>query len=109
MSVTQNYTLTIGDDWDPVTYVELDGIDLTGATGEVKVKADVNAAAVLLTPTFTVVDAALGRFTFFALAEDTEGLSPGKAYYSVRITLAGGSRKTRLDGEVTIVRKATSL
>jgi hypothetical protein len=109
MSLTRNETLIIGDDWEPVTYIELDGVDLTDATGQCKVKSDVHSPTALLTPTFTIVDAALGRFTYTAAASATAGLSPGKAYYSVRITLASGARRTYIDGEITILAKATSL
>lgn len=107
-----NHELIIGDSYEPVTYVTLEedgtAVDLTDCTGEVELKADVNAAPVLLTPTFSIVDAALGRFTWTAAASATASLSPGKAYYSVRLTFPSGSVRTVLDGEVTIARRATS-
>ena len=111
--MTWNHELIIGDTYEPVTYVALTdstgaAIDLTSCTGEVELKADVNAAAVLLTPTFALVNAALGRLTWTATAGATASLTPGKAAYAVRVTFPSGTVRTVLSGEVTIARRATS-
>jgi hypothetical protein len=107
-----NHRLIIGTTYQPASAFRLATddvpVDLTGCTGLVRLKADVNADPVLLTPTFALVDAADGRFTFSAPASETALLSPGKAYYAVRITYPSGTVEDVIEGEVIISRTATS-
>lgn len=103
-----DHTLQVGDTYLPLAEVTLrdgDGValNLTGVTGEVQLRNE-DTLALVLTPTFALVDAAAGKFKWSSPPADTTALSAGRAAYSVRLTWPDGTIRTILDGTVTIRR-----
>jgi hypothetical protein len=100
---TWPHSLIIGDTYRPVTVTLKDGddvpYDLTGVTGEVVLQ---RSGVTILTPTFSLVDAAAGQFTWTSPAGDTEDLVPQVARYYVRLTWPDDTVRTVLEGDVTI-------
>jgi hypothetical protein len=94
-----------GDTYQPaeVELRDLDGlpVSIAGATGEVALRRELGAAAAL-TPTWTIVDAAGGVFTWSAPAASTANLV-GEYQYAVRVTWPDGLRRTILRGTVTFL------
>ncbi|MEQ1565381.1 MAG: hypothetical protein ABMA64_07065 [Myxococcota bacterium] len=84
-----------------VELVDADGVavDLTGATGEAAVVAELGGG-VVLEPVVTVTSAAGGQFTVTSTAAATAGLRPGTYRWGVRVTFGDGSVKTILEGEL---------
>lgn len=97
--------LRIGDTFTLVARLENAGVayDITGVTGEMSLVPEVGGAAVL-SPTFSIVDAAEGRFKCVSAYAATASLSAGRYLYAVRLTWPSGHRSTVLAGTITIVK-----
>lgn len=97
------YDITIvrGDTFDG-TVIVTDGtgpVDLTGASGVIQVRRD---DVVVAEAPITITDAAGGEFEFEIPADDTSDIAEGRHDYAIRLTLADGSKKTVVRGELTV-------
>lgn len=109
-----DHELVIGDTYRPgvvrLVYQDLDTDptgntllphNLTGCTGEV-VLVDEAHGTVLLEPTFALVDATDGKFSWSSAAGLTAVLDPARAKYRVRVTWPSGDVRTVVRGVVTL-------
>jgi predicted alpha/beta-hydrolase family hydrolase len=105
-----DHELIIGDTYQPATVQLVDADDvaypLDGATGECQIRTE-PGGELLLSPTVTV-DGTTDTFTWSSAVAATAVLLPQRAKYSLRLTFSDGSKRTVLEGVVTIRRSVVS-
>lgn len=102
-----DHELVIGDTYQPAEVQLTDGagagVSLSGATGEMQLRQE-PGAVLIASGTVSIVSASEGIFSWSISAATTAALVPGTAQFSVRITFGDGTKRTVIEGTVTIRR-----
>lgn len=101
-----DHELIVGDTYRPGVVVLEDSTgaahDISGSTGEVQLRTEPGAALALSATYALDTDGTDGRFYWSASAAATAALAPGRYAYAVRLTFGDGSKRTILEGIVTV-------